>query len=296
MDYLVASAFITLRNEFWDKHGKPIPFVLRDKRNTQDDPFDEYLSTGVFERLPGISCIKSPGPLITPDLVLYRPESVETVAVHELTKDNFVLLAIEVKKLERTSQGTVARASGLDYNTTPPCGKVRVYDNGNNPVDIRCFYLFACIEPTNTGIQVTALALVDGDILNADFDFYLSVVGERSKEINLGTYKDGADRARPMLIFSNPLGIRDFSRDFVLIHRNPELSSTYETLVATHKIVRTTGDINAEFYCYKCAQDVPGDWHLRTLVDPFLVPERVTRTQPRGRFRLPFRIQSSEQG
>ena len=54
---------------------------------------------------------------------------------------------------------------------------------------------------------ITAFALVDGNLLNEDFDLYLGVTGERTKRIGLGTFADGADRARPMLIFGNPLGI-----------------------------------------------------------------------------------------
>ena len=51
---------------------------------------------------------------------------------------------------------------------------------------------------------VSAMTLYDSSILNDDFDLYSEWGHE--KEINLGTYGDGANRNRPMLIFSNPLG------------------------------------------------------------------------------------------
>ena len=121
-------AFLTLRHRFFTPTGEPIPFPLRDKRNTQDDPFDEFLATDVLESVHGISCLKAPGPLITPDLVLYRPDRCARAPRADVGNDLDSILAIEVKKLERTDAGGVARASGLDYNTTPPCGRVRVYD------------------------------------------------------------------------------------------------------------------------------------------------------------------------
>jgi len=38
-----ALIFILLRDLFWDDYGNSIPFKLRDKLNTQDDPLDEFL-------------------------------------------------------------------------------------------------------------------------------------------------------------------------------------------------------------------------------------------------------------
>ena len=62
---------------------------------------------------------------------------------------------------------------------------------------------------------VRVKAVVDGNILNDDFNLYLSITGERTKRIGLGTFSDGVDRARPMLIFANP--------DFVL-YRDTQIS------------------------------------------------------------------------
>ena len=293
VDHLSAHAFLAVRQHFWDIGGTPTEFELRPKRNTQDDPFDEYLIANVFAALPGIGCAKSPGPLISPDMILYR--------THEGRAGEFpggypgvaTMLGIEVKKLERTVQGTVARASGLDYNTTPPCGTVRVYDKREKPLDVRCFYLFACLETTLTGKRiVSALALVDGNVLNADFEFYLSIVGERTKEINLGSYADGANRARPMLIFSNPLGIKDLDRHVTLVSPERELTDRHGSLALTHSLVRNAHGRATPFFCYRLANDVPSGWTVHTLVDPFPTPEREERTQPRGRFKLPFEVRA----
>jgi len=82
-------------------------------------------------------------------------------------------------------------------------------------VDVRGFYLFVCTENAPDNIRelvLTAMCLVDGNVINEDFDLYLSITGEREKELGLGSYGDGANRNRPMLIFSNPLGIRELDR------------------------------------------------------------------------------------
>jgi hypothetical protein len=292
LDHIAAHAFLTLRQRFWDREATSIPFKLRPKRNTQDDPLDEFLATDVLASLPGVKCLRSPGPLITPDMVLVRWPA-NTQALPALSKAaHQSMMAIEVKKLERTAQGTVARASGLDYNTTPPCGTIRVYDKRDKPVEMRCFYMFACLEAFGADqVVMTAMALVDGNVLNADFEFYLSIVGERTKEINLGSYRDGANRARPMLIFSNPLGIKELDHKATLVHRSAELSDRFGSLERIHSVLRTTSPKPAVFHCYQFAADIPSGWQVTELVDPFPVPARVEQTQPRGRFRLPFDVE-----
>lgn len=287
-------AFLALRRRFFDDAARPVPFRLRDKRNTQDDPFDEYLATDVLPRLDGISCAKATGPLITPDMVLYRPGLCEGMDIKERTTDINRIVGIEVKKLERTAQGGVARGSGLDYNTTPPCGRVRVYDAAGRALDIRGFYLFVCLErvPDDPeAVVLTALCLLDGDALNEDFELYLSITGERQKRVGLGTYGDGADRARPMLIFANPLGVPQFDGLPILIHPGEAVPQTEPDLQLAYRLRRlVSGGTARSFYCYRRRSDVPEGWAVAELVDPFPTPEREARTRPRGRFRLPFRL------
>jgi hypothetical protein len=232
--------------------------------------------------------------LITPDMVLFREAGCCGAGPAQLQGDTTRIVALEVKKLERTTSGDVARSSGLDYNTTPPCGRVRVYDSKGAVVDIRAFYLFACLEESDASraeFAVTALALVDGNLLNADFDLYLSIVGERKKRIGLGTYGDGADRARPMLIFSNPLGSEVMKNHVSLIHPSPDIEQSAPGLRLVYEVRRTTTTASAnQFYCYRAAQDVPTGTAVVMLNDPFPTPTRAADTRPRGRFRLPFEI------
>lgn len=276
--------FLALRRRFFNDAGEPRPFALRPKRNTQDDPLDEFLAAVALADLDGVRCLPAPGPLTTPDMVLCthrqptRPD------------DSTQLVGIEVKKLERSPRGTIARGSGLDYNTTPPCGRIRVYDVRGKAVDIRGFYLFVCLEPipdASGQVVITAFALVDGNLLNEDFDLYLGVTGERTKRIGLGTFADGADRARPMLIFGNPLGIPQLDHSATLVHASDDLSVSEPRILKAYTIKRTlpNGETSS-FSGYRHAFD--SDGAVVDLIDPFPIPERDERTRPRGRFTLPF--------
>lgn len=288
-------AFLRLRQRFFDIKGKPISFKIRDKRNTQDDPFDEYLTTNVLTDLNDIVCVRAGGPLITPDIVLYRPSLCVGADPRQLAKNIHRIVGIEVKKLQRTKRGEVARGSGLDYNTTPPCGRIRVYDAAGRAVDIRGFYLFVCMEhaPGDPGaVSLSALCMVDGNALNEDFRLYLSITGQREKRIGLGSYSNGADRARPMLIFANPLGVPEFDRLPILIHPNQDLERSSSNLRLAYVLHRSTprGEVRT-FYCYRDRSDLPNGWttsDVKELKDPFPTPTREARTQPRGKFRLPI--------
>jgi len=287
---LTVEAFLALRNEFFSTGRRPRPFRLRDKRNTQDDPLDEHIVKLLSYSLKGIVCQKASGPLISPDIVLYREAECSTATKTTLRDDLTRIVAIEVKKLERSSNGQIARSSGLDYNTTPPCGVVRVYDALDRPLDIRGFYLFACEETVADQAELSALVLCDGNLLNEDFDLYLSITSQREKEVGLGTYGDGANRNRPMLIFTNPLGASELDHACTLITR-ADLSAE-SRLRLVYRIRRSLpGGGRREFGAYRVKEDVSAAWKVVTLEDPFPQPAgRASTTQPRGRFRLPIKL------
>jgi hypothetical protein len=286
---LAAAAFVVLRRTFFDERGGPVRFELRPKRNTQDDPFDEYVELMLRRGLMDASCIKATGPLITPDMVLYRPEKCVGIPRDALRSDLTRVVGIEVKKLERTPGGGVARASGMDYNTTPPCGTVRVYDATNTVLPVRGFYLFVCLEQSDGGAsQVTAMLLTDGNLLNADFKLYCAIVGERTKRINLGTYGDGADRVRPMLLFANPLGCTEFNRHPTFLHPCDNLQAQFDVLRRIGVVRRTLaqGGEPSAFHAYRYHSDVPDGAEPFDLLDPFPMPARKEQTAGRGRFLL----------
>lgn len=293
---LAAETFVAIRDMFFDQGGQPIAFPLRAKENVQDDPFDEYVAAGLTARFAAsgadVSVVKSPGPLISPDMLVFRPSLVQGSTYAGGARDPSVLLAIEVKKLERGTNGRVARASGLDYNTTPPCGVVRVYDSHGEAADVRSHYLFVCLEADIQGDRrLSAVALCDGNVLNEDFDLYLSIVGERNKKIGLGTYGDGVNRERPMLIFSNPLGAALLDKSVTLVHGRDDLMTEFPDLRLVGVITRdpkADGEPERTFYCYRDGRDT-GNGEMFEEADPFPVPgTRSEATQGRGRFQLPW--------
>lgn len=294
MHDLATQAFLTLRNRLYTGPDAPIQLDLRDKRNTQDNPFDEYLAETVFDSINGVETIKA-SPLTTPDIVLYRPKKLAEINKEELQGSLDKIVAIEVKKLERNKSGSVARPGGLDYNTTPPCGKVRVYDEQERAFDIRAFYLFVCLEEVSDDKSknaVTAATLVDGNAINRDFQLYLSITGEREKEIGLGSYGEGMDRQRPMMVFPNPLGWARINDQVTLIHPKQNLHKEGAELEKLFNITRSADGTNPQvFGCYQYSEDVPKGWSVRNVENPFPVPaDRKSRTQQRGRFTLPFTL------
>lgn len=284
-------AFSALRKRFFTANGKPIEFDLRDKRNTQDDPFDveiyETLRAGIGN---DVEMVRAPGPLVSPDMVILRPSLCAGKSQIELRSNSMALMAIEVKKVERGSNGQVARASGMDYNSTPPCGTVRAYDASGRPVEMRGFYLFVCLEAgskpgTN---KISALVLCDGDLLNADFKYYTDVTGERTKDIGVGTYGDGANRNRPMVIFANPLGASFLDKNTTLIHHADDLASGSVVKVGTIERTEIIGGRRITFCCYRDSADAGKTF---AEVDPFPSPKnRSEKTSGRGRFTLPIRV------
>jgi hypothetical protein len=288
---LTVDAFLILRDTFFDEIGKPKLFSLREKRNTQDDPLDEYIAAILTDGLTQASCQKSSGPLISPDLVIYRRDKCENISREALKDDLSCIVAIEVKKLERAKNGQLARRTGLDYNTTPPCGTVRVHDADNQTLDIRGFYLFVCQQMTTEGkFFLSALSLCDGNILNEDFDLYLRITSQRQKEVQRGTYKNGIDRQRPMLVFANPLGATQFDYASTLVTK-VNLSGIDPRVGLVYQVSRTIpGEGQRLFFAYRKMEDIPPDWKVQDLLDPFPQPaNRVSGTQARGKFRLPIR-------
>lgn len=308
---LSVEVFLALREHFFDDGAAPEPYTLRDKRNTQDDPLDEFICQVLQAALPSGAKVAASGPLVTPDLVIHRPAICSQTSRADLRASPERIPALEVKKLERGASGDVARASGLDYNTTPPCGTVRVYDLDGDDLDIKGCYLFVCQEPAADAprtYRLTALVLCDGDLLNEDFDYYTSIVGRRSKEIGLGTYGDGANRVRPMLIFSNPLGAPFLDRQSTLIHARADLEAEYPALRRTGVIERSipgetgSGGLASRpsmerassseartFHCYRDRRDVAASTGLFHERDPFPMPRRSRKTAARGRFVIGFR-------
>lgn len=288
MNNLAAKTFSVLRDMFFDGAGNPIRFELREKRNTQDDPFDEYIAASLNEQLQrmGAYCQRSSGPLISPDMAVIK-------AGIDLNDSSIVnnpnaIIGIEVKKLERGNNGGIARPTGMDYNSTPPCGRVRIYTADDEPLIVKGYYLFACLEVDQNGkYYVSAMCLCDGSILNDDFDLYMQITGSREKGINIGTYGDGANRNRPMLIFSNPLGSDLLDHRMTLISGLDLVGDVGNIELAWRFIRKDAQGTDHTFFTYMDGRDIPSNHQVVDVVEPFPVPRnRVSETQGRGKFRL----------
>ena len=198
---LSVEVFLAMRDHFFDACAAPKSYPLRDKRNTQDDPLDEYICQVLQAVLPSEVKVEASGPLVTPDLVVHRPRACNQASRSDLRASPKRIIALEVKKLERGASGRVARASGLDYNSTPPCGTVRVYDLGGNSLDVQGCYLFLCQEPAPDvprTYRLTSLVLCDGDLLNEGLrvlhlDSRSPIEGDRARHLRRRRQSRSAD-------------------------------------------------------------------------------------------------------
>ncbi|CAO3375351.1 hypothetical protein [Azospirillum argentinense] len=268
----------------------PKPYVIRDKKDTPDDPLDEMIAARLAETLaPGMAASKATGPLITPDMALYRPGLCDGVPAAAISSDLRRAVGIEVKRLKPTRNSDMARMSGMDFNSTPPCGTARIYTMADQPIDIRSFYLFVfeCGDGSDQR-QVTMMTLCDGNILNEDYNLYLATTGTRTKQIGLGTYRDGANRVRPMMIFANPFTADVLFGKVSLVHCRGDLEREFPTLFNLGRVSRTRHDGTiSHFFVYRHVNDVPlGDNGFGEVLDPFRTPDRRAETAQRGRFKI----------
>lgn len=291
---LAAAAFATLASTFFDEDGVPVPFALRDKLNTQDDPFDEFVGQVLDRQLPDeIKVITSGKPLVSPDLVVARPEESRLLIRGGTDLDSRRIAAIEVKKVNADVSGRAARGSGIDYNSTPPCQTVKVEAADGSLLRIPAFYLFVVLAPLDDQQVVKTLALVSGAVLNRDTDLYDAAVGQRQKRIGLGSYRDGLDRQRPMFVFANPLGWDWLAGTATLIHSDPTLEDE-QPMERVREVVRlefvghelADESVPHSFWCYRLRNMNHGATEP-TATEPFPRPaKRSANTTPRGRFQI----------
>jgi hypothetical protein len=141
------------------------------------------------------------------------------------------------------------------------------------------------------------MALVAGAALSKDTDLYDRITGRRKKAIGLGTYGDGADRQRPMLVFANPLGWSWMQGQATLISERDDLNEEFPALAYVRSITRSWKPMEGmepkkeRFYCYRVAAldsrvEDPAE-------DPFPTPKKRTEeTAQRGRFKIDLRHDS----
>ena len=289
---LGGAVFAALAAEFFTPSGTPIAFNLRDKRQTQDDPFDEHVGVVLGQRLPDeMRVFLSGKPLVSPDLVVARPEETRLLLRGGSDLDSRHIIAIEVKKFNWAARGT-ARGSGMDYNSTPPCSTVKIEADDRQLIRISAFYLYVLLQPTdNDELVVNSLALVSGAALNEDAELYDAITGIRQKAIGLGSYADGLDRQRPMLGFANPLGWPWLADHATLLHSSQNLEFEQAVTMRRRMYRITREGETREFFCYRMSGE-SAEQPEPDVTEPFPTPaNRKTETHPRGRFRISLAVE-----
>ena len=289
---LGGAVFAALAAEFYSPGGEPLPFKLRDKRQTQDDPFDEHIGIILRQRLPDeMRVFLSGKPLVSPDLIVARPEESRHLLQGGGDLDSRHIIGIEVKKLNWSASGT-GRASGMDYNSTPPCSTVKIEADNGALLRVAAFYLYVVLQPAaGNQLVVSSLALVSGAILNEDVELYDRITGIRQKVIGIGSYGDGLDRQRPMLVFANPLGWPWLVGHATLLHPAQEIESEQDVIMRRRMYRITREGVSREFFCYRMTGETP-EGPEPNVTEPFPTPRnRRTETIQRGRFKISLAVE-----
>lgn len=179
------------------------------------------------------------------------------------------LLGIVVKKVKRGIKGNIISSTGLSYGSRPPCGRICVFAKNGEEVWIRGFYLYVCLEHNVNGQwQISALALVDGNVLNTDEDFYRASMNV-DKVTGLGPYGTLSIRYRHNYIFPNPLGAPHMDRAMTLIHSDGGLANNVADLRKVAILSRTITDGTVDFHCYRYGKDSRLAGEPLKFLDPF---------------------------
>lgn len=267
---LLPRVFYTICKHFFAEDGTKLRFNLTTKSTVVSDPFVEYLDENVFSNIKPISgrvvqSIVAPSHL-SPDLAFYEEKKTKKSKIPN------ELFGIEVK----TSK---SKSGDINFNSTPPCGKVVVDVNGEEKI-IPCYYFFVQLTPLEEDeednmFEIGTMMLVDGDFINSDFDLYLEATGVREKRIDLGSYGDGMDRQRPMFVFPNPLGIAGIrSERSTMISKDRFKTVDYEDEIG---MVATVNRDGQEFFAYQA---------VRKLTGPFVNVTRSTSTKSRNKLKV----------
>jgi hypothetical protein len=289
---LAGAAFAALAAEFFGPDGQPTTFALRDKRRTQDDPFDEHVGEVLARRLPDeIQVLLSGKPNVSPDLVIARPGETQLLMHGGGDLDSRHIIAIEVKKLDWTPTG-VRRSSGMDYNSTPPCSTVKIVADNGQLLRVVAFYLCVVLRPLDYGqVSVNGMALVSGAAINEDSGLYDEITGIRQKQIGLGSYGDGMNRQRPMLVFANPFGWPWLRGHATLIHPSQGLEADQDIEMRRRMYRKSREGKDREFFCYRLAGEELSEPEP-DVTEPFPSPSnRKTDTIPRGTFRISLAVE-----
>jgi hypothetical protein len=121
--------------------------------------------------------------------------------------------SLECRQKDTKNLGAVPCRTDVDFNSCIPCGLIKFREE-----KLKCYYAFVLYESeTKSPLHVNgiAIALVDGNLLNRDFNL---AVGHRNvSEGGFGSYGDAFIRTRKMYRFPNPLTHPQFKYQNVLV-------------------------------------------------------------------------------
>ena len=283
--------FLALRDLLFDAQGKPVIFSAVQTGNVQGDWLDTHLTNRLELALAAQGYeIEKSGKNTSPDFAVFRSALVNQ-PINKATAVSLTdITAFEVKKLQSTENKTNREGGDVDYNSTPPCGLVLVYDQpGTHAFTVRGFYIFLVVNPVagqSDAFAASSLVVCDGNALNADHDLYLRVVAPRSKEIGLGTYGDGAIRNRPFVLFPHPLSVQWLRGSATLIHSDshlPAASGLNRVSMIERKNLTTA--LTVPFCCYQTLADSARFIGPPYEVNPFKTPSK-RRDGSRGKLKL----------
>ena len=171
-----------------------VPIKLRPLSTTgtvQDDPFDQWFCELITDNIPEYEIIHS-GALTTPDVIVRDRISRE-------------IIGIEVKKVDSDINGKDSRGLTLDYNSCIPCGQMKIIVGGIES-KIKTFYFFGLISHDQS--HLISSVLMDGDLLNYDFDLHIQGKYANTSQYGHGPYGEGSVRGRAMYNYPNPLNVK----------------------------------------------------------------------------------------
>lgn len=164
------------------------------RRSSSDKEY--FVQDWIESQLEGKYQITKQGRNSHPDYILSSGDQAEGLEVKSL----------ENQRGDNRDPSRVPCRSDVDFNSCVPCGLIKLKDK-----KLRCYYAFVLYESdpiSDLHVSGIALALVDGNFLNRDFD--LAAGHLNISKGGFGSYGDAFIRTRKMYRFPNPLTIPQF--------------------------------------------------------------------------------------
>lgn len=183
--------------------AKPIAAKHAEMRRRSSTDKEYFAQDWIEQQLQGHFHIRRQGRNSHPDYILTSSDVSQGLEVKSL----------ECRQKNTENLNTVPCRTDVDFNSCIPCGLIKFREKR-----LKCYYAFILYESLAASplhVSGIAIALVDGNFLNRDFDL---AVGHRNvSEEGFGSYGDAFIRTRKMYRFPNPLTHPQFRYKNVLV-------------------------------------------------------------------------------